>query len=214
MNIRRCFEILEIELGASLEEVKKAHRDMVFIWHPDRISSNKHRLKQKAGEKMKAINAAYEYIISFLCENGNLWQVATRESDDDKAEKPASYQPYPGDYSEAANYFRLGIAYGEAEKHRQAVKCFSHVIRLNPEDANAYYNRGIAYNKSGSYKRAIKDFTQTIRLDPNYAIAYINRGYIYAELDDFDQACSDFQKAYELGNSVGTEWARKRGLCL
>ncbi|MDM8523546.1 tetratricopeptide repeat protein [Desulfococcaceae bacterium HSG8] len=81
---------------------------------------------------MKAINAAYEYIVSFLCENGKLWQVAARESDDDKAGEPTSYKPYSEDYSEAANYFRLGIAYGEAEKHWQAVKCFSHVIRLNP----------------------------------------------------------------------------------
>jgi tetratricopeptide (TPR) repeat protein len=212
MNIQRCFEILEIEMTASPEEVKKAHRDLVFIWHPDRVSSSNLRLKQKAEDKMKEINLAYETILSFLSESPKKVSPPVKRKSDSPAGKV--YASDSGISDEAAAYFKQGILYGEADNHRQAIKCFSQVIRLVPDDPHAYYNRGIAYNKSGNYKQALKDFSQAIYLEPNHSIAYICRGYIYAELDDFKRACRDFRKAYELGNTIGIEWARKKGLCL
>jgi DnaJ-domain-containing protein 1 len=63
-NIDRCFEILELNPGASQEELNQAYRDLVNVWHPDRFSNNQ-RLQKKAEEKLKEINAAYEYIRSF-----------------------------------------------------------------------------------------------------------------------------------------------------
>ncbi|QTA85931.1 J domain-containing protein [Desulfonema magnum] len=214
MNIRRCFEILEINMGASSEEVKKAHKDLVFIWHPDRVTSKNPRLKQKAEKKLKEINAAYTNVLSFLSENPGCYKTTKHKSDNEPEEETSAPSQDTDEADKVSVYFRQGIAYGEANKHRQAIKSFTKAIRLRPNHANAYYNRGVAYNNTGNYKRAIKDFTQAVHLDPNYSLAYIYRGYIYADLDDFERACSDFQKAYELGNSVGTEWARKRGFCL
>jgi tetratricopeptide (TPR) repeat protein len=210
MDIQRSFEILEIKIGASLDDAKKARNDLVFVWHPDRFSSENPRLKQKAEEKLKEINAAYESVVSFLSAGYDLRN--SEKSDSNGETSPP--QPYSETSTDAEAYFRRGIVLGEAEDHRQAIKCFTQVIQLKPDDPNAYYNRGVAHNKIGNYKRAIKDFTETVRLDANYSIAYIYRGYIYAELDCFDLACEDFQKAYELGNSIGIEWAKRRGICL
>jgi hypothetical protein len=53
------YETLEIGFGASPDEIKSAYRDMVNVWHPDRFGSNQ-RLKERAEEKLKIINAAYE----------------------------------------------------------------------------------------------------------------------------------------------------------
>ncbi|TMP97563.1 MAG: J domain-containing protein [Verrucomicrobia bacterium] len=50
---------LEIEPGASLEEVRQAYLDQTKIWHPDRFS-NDIRLQKKAEEKLKQINLAYQ----------------------------------------------------------------------------------------------------------------------------------------------------------
>jgi curved DNA-binding protein CbpA len=63
MNLRKCYELLEIEPGASPEEVRRAYREMMAVWHPDRFAGNP-RLRQRAEEKVKAINAAYEQIRS------------------------------------------------------------------------------------------------------------------------------------------------------
>jgi curved DNA-binding protein CbpA len=68
MDIRQCFDVLELDSNASLDEAKQAYKDMVNIWHPDRFSNNP-RLKQKAEDKLKEINEAYEMIQSFLHSN-------------------------------------------------------------------------------------------------------------------------------------------------
>ena len=65
-KINRCIEILGLKPGASQEEVNQAYRDLVNVWHPDRFVGNP-RLEKKAEEKVKEINAAYEYIKSFYC---------------------------------------------------------------------------------------------------------------------------------------------------
>jgi len=63
-KISRCIEILGLKPNASQEEVNQAYRDLANVWHPDRFVGNP-RLQKKAEEKLKEINAAYEYIKPF-----------------------------------------------------------------------------------------------------------------------------------------------------
>jgi len=65
MEIQRCFETLELQQDASIQDVRQAYKDLVNIWHPDRVGDNP-RLKKKAEEKLKDINIAYEELNSFL----------------------------------------------------------------------------------------------------------------------------------------------------
>ena len=65
MNIEQSFEILELDRGASTDEIKQSYKDIVTVWHPDRFSNNP-RLKQKAEEKLKEVNAAYDTLKSYL----------------------------------------------------------------------------------------------------------------------------------------------------
>ncbi len=65
MDIRHCFDILELDRDATIYEAKQAYKDLVNIWHPDRFSNNP-RLKQKAEERLKEINQAYETVKSLL----------------------------------------------------------------------------------------------------------------------------------------------------
>ena len=65
MEIKKCFEILEIDPDVSVDEAKQAYKDIVNVWHPDRFSHNS-RLKEKAENKLKEVNVAYETVISFL----------------------------------------------------------------------------------------------------------------------------------------------------
>ncbi len=65
-KIDRCTEMLGLKPGATKEEVNEAYRDLASVWHPDRFANNL-RLQKKAEERLKEINAAYEYIRSFYC---------------------------------------------------------------------------------------------------------------------------------------------------
>jgi TonB family protein len=50
--------ILEIEPGASLEQIRQAYHDQTKVWHPDRFADDT-RLQKKAEEKLTQINLAY-----------------------------------------------------------------------------------------------------------------------------------------------------------
>ena len=58
--LREAYDALELETGATVEEVKAAYLDLVKVWHPDRYSQESDRLKRRAEEKLKQINEAYE----------------------------------------------------------------------------------------------------------------------------------------------------------
>jgi hypothetical protein len=55
---REALEELGLAAGATPDEIKAAHRDLVKVWHPDRFGSDA-RLREKAEEKLKQINQAY-----------------------------------------------------------------------------------------------------------------------------------------------------------
>ncbi|MGH7771197.1 MAG: J domain-containing protein [Candidatus Binatia bacterium] len=63
-HIDRCYEVLGLKPGASIEKVKQAKRDLAKVWHPDRFPHDP-RLQQMAQEKLKEINEAYEQLHSF-----------------------------------------------------------------------------------------------------------------------------------------------------
>lgn len=65
MNLQRCLKILELDAIGSLQEAKRAYKDLVRVWHPDRFQSNP-RLKQKADKKLREINLAYNYLRSYI----------------------------------------------------------------------------------------------------------------------------------------------------
>ncbi len=66
LDIQKCYEILELDSAATVEDAKKAHRDLVSIWHPDRITASNPRLKKKAEEKIKEINVAYQMLVVYF----------------------------------------------------------------------------------------------------------------------------------------------------
>jgi hypothetical protein len=59
----KAYELLGVKPGVSNRELKAAHRDLAKVWHPDRFLHDP-RLQEKAQEKLKEINEAYELLIS------------------------------------------------------------------------------------------------------------------------------------------------------
>jgi curved DNA-binding protein CbpA len=60
-DILKYYEILGLKPGATEEQIKQAYRDLAKVWHPDRFP-NDPRLQEKAQEKLKEINLAYDYL--------------------------------------------------------------------------------------------------------------------------------------------------------
>ena len=65
MNLQKCLKILELENPGSLQDAKRAYKDLVRVWHPDRFQGNP-RLRQKAEQKLSEINLAFTYLSDYL----------------------------------------------------------------------------------------------------------------------------------------------------
>jgi hypothetical protein len=61
--LSKAYDLLGVKPGVSNRELKAAHRDLAKVWHPDRFLHDP-RLQEKAQEKLKEINEAYELLIS------------------------------------------------------------------------------------------------------------------------------------------------------
>lgn len=62
-ELDRAYAVLGVKPGVSDRELKAAHRDLAKVWHPDRFGHDP-RLQEKAQEKLKEINEAYEQLLS------------------------------------------------------------------------------------------------------------------------------------------------------
>jgi hypothetical protein len=59
---RRYLEQLGLAPGATVAEIKAAHRELVRRWHPDRFEADAGR-RAEAEETIKGINAAYTWVL-------------------------------------------------------------------------------------------------------------------------------------------------------
>ena len=57
-----AYQALEISPDCTDEEVKRAYRRMAMKYHPDKVASAGEEIRQKATEKFRGINEAYESI--------------------------------------------------------------------------------------------------------------------------------------------------------
>lgn len=104
MNLQRCLKILELETTGSLHEAKRAYKDLVRVWHPDRFQSNP-RLKQKADQKLREINLAYNYLRSYIESNqaGGLSTLGVTSPPSPSGIDAASYADQSGGHRTGSN---------------------------------------------------------------------------------------------------------------
>ena len=65
MTREQALKVLELHAGASFQEIKQAYRDLAVVWHPDRFARHDARLREKASERLKEINTAYDVLRSY-----------------------------------------------------------------------------------------------------------------------------------------------------
>ena len=79
-SVNEYLELLGIDSSATPESLRKAYRDLVKEWHPDRFSHNP-RLHRKAQEKLQLINEAYEHLEPIISNSKNRSSQTVKESE-------------------------------------------------------------------------------------------------------------------------------------
>ena len=62
----KYYRILDLDVGASKEDVKKAFRELSHIWHPDNHMGKSSNVQNRATEKFKEISNAYQVLNDYL----------------------------------------------------------------------------------------------------------------------------------------------------
>ena len=88
------------------------------------------------------------------------------------------------DAEDAYSLLARGLLHSKLGDDRQAVKDFSRVIELEPDNAEAPENRAAARDALGEHHLAREDYDAVIRLEPDNAVALYSRGACLAQLGD------------------------------
>jgi len=159
------YKVLGVPESATDEEVKKAYRDLVRKYHPDKYVDNP--LADVASEKMKEINAAYDQI--------------TKERKEGK--QRSSYGGgAQGSYYSGQGYYGGGY-YGQSGYSSGYQGNFSDVRRMISQNRIAEAEEildGVPEYKRGWLSEAARCFQRAYQMEPNnreYASAYQQCAY-------------------------------------
>ena len=143
------YEVLGVPENADEETVKRAYKELVKKYHPDKYVNNP--LADLAAEKMKEINKAYDMIIKGTGQ--------TRSSGG------YSNQYGRGTYTNATPSFSMVRQLISMNMTMQALMMLQNL----PKTAEWYYLSGLANIKSGRYTDGISYLETAVRMEPNNA---------------------------------------------
>jgi len=95
----------------------------------------------------------------------------------------------------ADKYFDIAYEMGNTGNYKGAIKNYTKVIELEPDNYIAYMNRGWNKANLGDDYAAISDYNKAIKIDPEYSIAYYNRAWSKEVIEDLKGSIADYTKA-------------------
>lgn len=157
------YEVLGLKPGASPEQIKKAYRELVKKYHPDKYQNNP--LADLAEEKMREINEAYDALMnghgSFSGTSGSAYGNGSVRGGYDGyagAGKGAIYQRI----RQAINAGQIALAEQMLEQNRSS-------------DAEWYFLSGVVSYRKGYFDEGLTLVNTAIRMEPSnpeYMSAY------------------------------------------
>jgi molecular chaperone DnaJ len=178
------YEVLGVSENATDEEIKKAYKELVKKYHPDKYADNP--LSELASEKIKEINLAYDTIMKQR-----------------KQQKNAGYTGYSGGsglFSDINAMIRSGNLDGAEEKLK--------AIPVSDRTAEWYFLYGEICRMRGWVDNARTYYTTAINMDPSNRVYRTALNNLYASANgyaggsnargysDSDQLCRVCQTLY------------------
>ena len=171
------YEVLGVQHGASEEEIKRAYKELVRKYHPDKYVDNP--LADLAQEKMKEINEAYDMLMK-----GGSTTTQSRTS-------------YGGSGGGQLYEVRRLIQTGQLDAAEAMLDGIAN------HNAEWYYLRGVIAKRRGWMDEAAQNFRIAVSMDPTNveyrsalnssgagAYSYRQQGYGMNQSDDCCDLCS------------------------
>lgn len=133
IEAERYYRVLELEPGATAEEVHQGYLDMAWVWHPDRFVDHP-RLQRKAHHKLQELNEAHEQLRSF--------HATPRHEDLRTKSKPQAYRYSSRHSNRYSNDNSLTQKFSQSAANqtpsRNAPKNYKNVVRRSVVRANDF----------------------------------------------------------------------------
>ncbi len=150
------YEVLGVRPDDDEETIKKAYRNLVKKYHPDKYVNTP--MADMASEKMKQINEAYDMIMNNKNTNNGY-----------NGEYGGNYGPY-GHYGPGTNagYDYSSISFETVRRLISARRIYEAEIMLDslPRDAQWYYLMGLVYINKGWYNQGTEYIKRAVQMDP------------------------------------------------
>ena len=140
------YEVLGVSENADEETIKKAYRELVKKYHPDKYVNNP--LADLAAEKMKEINKAYDMLTGKGTTQGSTYSNAQS-----------------GSYSGASGNASFAVVRSLIAQSR--ITEALNMLNSMPRTAEWYYLSGIIRIRSGMYEQGISFLKEAVRMEPN-----------------------------------------------
>ena len=95
-------------------------------------------------------------------------------------------------------YMIRATSYAKLRNFEQAVKDYTSVLNIVPNDSQALGYRGLAYTFLEKYEDAINDYDRAIDLKPDHIEAYFNRGSLFNNMERYKDAVESFTAVVNL----------------
>ncbi len=95
----------------------------------------------------------------------------------------------------------LGNLNNELGKYNEAINNFEHIIKINPNFADAYYNLGLILKNTNQINKSIDNFEKCLKINPKKFEAYNNLGNIYRDKQKIDLAIINYLKSLEINTN-------------
>ncbi|HCS74862.1 MAG TPA: molecular chaperone DnaJ [Clostridiales bacterium] len=145
--MRDPYEVLEINRGASKEEIQKAYRKLVKQYHPDQYQN--HPLAKLAEEKLAEVNEAYD----MLMKNGSY-------STSHGSSTSSSHDTDSGNRDSYFQQIRVHISNGNLSAAEQMLN------QTNNRTAQWYFLKGIVFQNKGWYSEALDHLQTAVNMEP------------------------------------------------
>lgn len=176
------YKILGIKEGASYDEIKRAYRELVKKYHPDRYQNNP--LSDLADEKMREINEAYDLLMKNAggayqyqedyeqsYDNSNASQGAyskqyqsQQQSESRQQSQSGFQQQYQYQNSDEAGLEQQARAYINGGNLNEAQKTLD---KMKNRNATWHYLQGLIFLRRGWYDRGFTNIQKAANMDPS-----------------------------------------------
>ena len=182
-DLHECCAVLGVATTVTAEEAKRAYRDLVREWHPDRLQHDPSR-QQQAEAKLKQINVAYGVLEEYLT-TGN-FRIRSFSTRTNPRPQPKPKKSDPADEearlrrarTRAATLHERGEEHFMSGRWQESVSCLLQSICLVQNNPDAYYTLGLSYRMLKLPAKAASAFKQVIRMRPVSVMAYEQLGQV------------------------------------